>query len=257
MKWWAMIVIAVLVSCDLSKEVDLEDEDNQELDPATCGAQVIVDGEYYEQNGRQYLGDTQDSTLRFDITGWSLNVCHVRHGLGRETFQALISPKYDRVSEVIDRHDPEESAVVVKDQGNVKVYPLLTLINHEAINDVANGEPIVVVFCYLADLVTVYSRNYCNRTLTFGVTGYTYADPNIRGGLESFLLWDRNSESVWWPILDQGVSGAFKGYRMVKYNSREWDIMTMGEIGEKYPDGLVVKKGQTVDPPNFGKWTGC
>lgn len=257
MKRWAMIVMVGLMSCDLSQEVDLDDQKNSELDPATCEAQVILDGEYYEQNERKYLGDTEDSTLRFDVTDWSLNACYVRHGLGRETFQALISPEYAPISEVIGQHDPEESAVVVKDQGNVKVYPLLTLINHEAINDVANGEPIVVVYCYLADLVTVYSRNYCNQTLTFGVTGYTYADPNIRGGLESFLLWDRNSESVWWPILDQGVSGFFKGYRMVKYNAREWDIMRMGEISEKHPEALVVKKGQTVNPPSFGQWTGC
>ena len=55
-----------------------------------------------------------------------------------------------------------------------KVYSIALLTRHEIINDTIDGNPYMVGYCVLADLAAVYTRIYCDTTLTFGVSGYTY-----------------------------------------------------------------------------------
>lgn len=222
-----------------------------------CGNAVVKTGLYYEKEDRQYLWADDDSTRHFDITGWTLDACKLRHGVGRENFKALINPVFEVVSSAKEFYRDEDEAVFILDGNRPKVYPVSLLAVHESVNDIANGEPILIVNCFLASLVTVYNRTYCNRVLTFGVSGYTYSDPKFFDNLESFILWDRDTESLWWPIIDKGVSGNFKKFPMPKYSSAKWEIMTMKEVFDNYPLARVLKRGQNFSPPTFPEFIGC
>ena len=122
-------------------------------------------------------------------------------------------------------------------------------MKHELVNDDVNGVPIMIVYCFLADLTAVYSRRYCGQELTFGVSGYTYLDEDIADALESFVLWDRDTESLWWPITEKSVSGMFRGESMERYDESKWEEMRWGEVKENYPSAVVMKDNQTMETP--------
>lgn len=250
-------IITLMFGCEESEDF-AESGMFEEPDISTCEADVIKSNLFYSNEDGTYLWAGEDSASHFNITDWTLNPCNLYYGLGREHFKALIIPKFNPLTEVVDQIPENDKVVVVQSGNSVKAYPYSILVQHEAINDIVDGHPIAVVYCFLADLTVVYSRQYCNRTLTFGVSGYTYADRNIRNGLESFILWDRDSESLWWPIIDQGVSGAFRNQNMIKYNSTKWEVMRWKEFKQQYAYGQVLQRGQTMSPPSsWNKFGGC
>jgi hypothetical protein len=51
-------------------------------------------------------------------------------------------------------------------------------------------------YCISADLGAIYDRQYGDEVLTFALGGYTYYEPNIWNGLDAFVLWDKESESL-------------------------------------------------------------
>lgn len=209
-----------------------------------CNEKLIKDGKLYEKSGQQYLWAGQDTTTHFNITDWTLNACYLKKGLGREKFNALITPVYTKLGSDHD-HLPDTSRVVILRSGSsIKAYPLGILRTYELVNETANSTPVMIVYCFLADLTSVYTRQYCGRTLTFGVSGYTYADPNNYNGLESFILWDRNSESLWWPINDKGVAGIFRDSDMKKYDRSKWQVVTMKDLRKRYPNALILNDQQ-------------
>jgi hypothetical protein len=250
-----LIPIYIGMSCEGTDEIFIQE---QPEDLSTCENAVITSGKYYKKGDQQFLWAGEDTITHFNITEWNLNACYLKHGLGREKFHALVNPEYSRINRDHD-HIPDDSEVVILKSGNnIKAYPLGVLRIYELVNDEANGHPIMIVYCYLADLVTVYTRNYCGQKLTFAVSGYTYKDPQNYGALESFILWDRNSESLWWPINDEGVSGPFKGKDLKKYDRTKWRIITMKQLREKYPDALILDNDQVFKSPGFiRKVNGC
>ena len=135
------------------------------------------------------------------------------------------------------------------------VYSISLLTRHEVINDTADGHPIMVAYCVLADLAAVYTRIYCDREFTFALSGYTYFDDDVWGGLDGFVMWDRETESLWWPLIDQAVSGSMKdaGVLMEKYDESKWAEITWGQIVADHPDARVLDSGQTMSPPT--NWT--
>ncbi|MEL6986807.1 MAG: DUF3179 domain-containing (seleno)protein, partial [Bacteroidota bacterium] len=148
-----------------------------------------------------------------------------------------------------NQFDDSEQCIVLFDPNYIKVYPFETMIHHEVVNEMANGEGIMIAYCVLANLGAVYTRKICDRTLTFGVTGYTYFEEEIWGGLDAFVLWDRDTESLWWPLIDKAISGDLHGTKLEKYNEGNWETIRWGEIKERYPDAQVLKRGQTQDAP--------
>ncbi len=244
-KFTSVLFIFLLIACEGTDLVSIEEEPSIE----ECSSGIIATGKYYQKDDKQFLYGGEDSTTHFNITDWELNPCYLGNGAGRESFPALIKPEYVPLEEVKDRYPDSMDALILQASPYVKVYPFRILRRHELINDVVNGVPVMAVYCYLADLVAVYERTYCNDVLTFGVSGFTYKDPNAFDGLESFILWDRNSESLWWPINDEGVSGMYKDSRLKKYDFRLWGRTTMEEVKNTYPDAVVIAEGQTVDLP--------
>ncbi|MHB0755830.1 DUF3179 domain-containing (seleno)protein [Polaribacter sp. M15] len=211
----------------------------------------------FVENERKMLFGGNNSNWHFDISNWYLDECNLRHGLGRETFHALINPKYYSVSDAQKdiKHsssfsDDDRYIIVLTDTKRPKAYSIELLTKHEVINEVIDGDPIAIVFCFLADLGAVYSRVYNNKTFTFALSGYTYREPDVWGGIDGFVFWDRETESLWWPLIDKAVSGKMMGTVIKKHNTDKWFETTWGEIKSLYPEALLLKPGQTMDVPS-------
>ncbi len=204
----------------------------------------------YSKDGKRFLWAGADSSTHFDITNWALNECQLfDYGYERETISALTDAQYKPIGEVADEYSDDEKVIYLQGDGVVKVYPYIAMRFHEVINEMTEGAPVMIAYCYLADLAAVYTRVYCGKTFTFAVSGYTYADENVWDGLQAFVLWDRETESLWWPLLDLGVSGLMKGELLQKHDETRWGYLTWAQTKALFPEALVLQINESWQPP--------
>ena len=107
----------------------------------------------------------------------------------------------------------------------------------------------MAVYCVLADLGAIYERSYGGSELTFALSGYTYYDHQVWNGLDGFVLWDRETESLWWPLIGEAVSGKLKGVQLQEMKESSWKDMTWKELKSEYPTARVLKSGQEFERP--------
>jgi len=67
--------------------------------------------------------------------------------------------------------------------------------------------------------------------------------------MDGFMLWDRETESTWWPLIGKAVSGDLVETEMNVYSEENWSQTTWGEIKEEYTEIEVLKPDQTMEPP--------
>ncbi|NNE26225.1 MAG: DUF3179 domain-containing protein [Saprospiraceae bacterium] len=248
-----LLVLSMFMACsdDTEQITQTQEEEsvrNTDWDP--CDSPYRDQGYIYERNNQTYLWAGEDSTWHFNITDWELNECNLKYGLGRESFPALMDPQYVNISDVTNKYADSEQCLVLYSVNTTKVYPYQDMIRYEVINEVSDGSPVMIAYCVLADLGAIYTRNYCGHTLTFALTGYTYYEPEVWGGLDAFVLWDRDTESLWWPLIDKAISGNLHGTLLEKHDEGNWEILRWSEIKERFPSAQVIQSGQDQPVPS-------
>ncbi len=184
---------------------------------------------------------------KFNISNSDIDLCKLNQGLGREYFPALYEPMYDPITEFL--YSDDMMCIVTIDGSSKKVYPYSVLSQHETINETVNGEPVMIVYCELARLAAVYERTYCGKVLTFAPSGFTYFDENYWTGVQGILMWDRESESLWWPLSDKCLSGPLQGVDIEQASIQIWEYQTWGKIKKLYPDAVSLSHNQEMDIP--------
>lgn len=212
------------------------------MDPARVHPELIthVDGKTYLWGG--------DNDERFDITQMQLDPARMHWALGREHFKALTEPKFVSIETAIEWLEDDQRVLLVSIGNEARIYPLNILRQHELVNDTIGDHPIFVAFCPLADLAAAYDRKVGERTYTFGVSGYTYDDPDFWDGSEAFVLWDRETESLWWPPIGKAVSGPMIETSLNVLENKLWAQTTWGEVKEQFPNAVVLQQGQAFLP---------
>lgn len=206
-----------------------------------------------ERNGTRYLYGGKDPTHDFDISGWRLNVDQLKYGLGREWFPALIEPEFISLKQADESFLDRARVLAVSINGDARIYPLSTLKQYEVVNDKVGGVPVCAAYCYLAQLGAIYDRRLGTHTLTFALSGYTYHDPKVWEGLNAFVLWDRETESLWWPPIGRAVSGPLRDAPLKLLDQVHWAQTTWGKAKAKYPGALILKGEVAFDPPHEWK----
>lgn len=192
----------------------------------------------------QRLLDTSYLDEAFDVTGLSLDPTGFRYGLGPEHFPALIEPRFHDADRARSWLQDDSPVLAVHIADATHVYPIELMLQHEVVNDVVGGQPIFAAYCVLAELGAVYHRRIGDATLTFAVSGYTYASPE--GGPNAFVLWDRETRSLWWPPRGTAVSGPLRGRHLPVLAEELWAQTTWGAVRRTHPDARVLTPGQTV-----------
>jgi hypothetical protein len=202
-----------------------------------------------ERDGKRHLWGGPDSSQHFDVTQFRLDPSRLHYGLGRENFPALIAPEFVSAREADQWLGEDDPVLGVRIGTEAKAYPISLLIHHEVVNDIVGGKPVFAAYCMLANFGAIYERQLGNRTYTFAVSGYTYADPGIWDGRDAFVLWDRDTESLWLPTIGKAVSGPMIDVPMKLVSNDQWEQTTWGKFKREHPDALVLKPGQTMRPP--------
>ncbi len=242
-----LFTVIMLIACS-ETEIPRPPVSQPVEEPCRCD-NPIHGGDYiYYQDGEKWLWGGQDQEMDFKITNSGLSGSHLKSGLGREFFKALVNPELVVPSSYPYTIAADAGVVVLKGEDETKVYTLGQLSIHEVINETINGDEVMVTYCPLAGLIAVYSRNYCNTALTFALSGYTHYQEGIWEGKDGFVLWDRNTESLWWPLINKSVSGDLKGQSLELYDQNKWELSTYGEVVNTYGnDFKILPPNQTLD----------
>ncbi|MGI9546289.1 MAG: DUF3179 domain-containing (seleno)protein [Flavobacteriaceae bacterium] len=205
-------------------------------------------GKIFVKDGSRLLYGGKENQ-HFVIDNLELAEEQFHYGIGREQFPALLEPAFESVSSAQRHWNDNDRFLVAHVNNEVKAYSVQDLTRHEVVNDVVGGEAVFAAYCILADLGALYKRTYGEKTLTFAVSGYTYFDPDIWEGLDGFILWDRETESLWWPLIDKAVSGSLKGVKLRKLEGAFWEDTNWQTIRVKYPSAMVLVPNQDFERP--------
>ncbi len=205
--------------------------------------------EVIERDDGLFLWAGDDPDEHFDITEFRLNPDQLRYGLGREAFPALIEPEFDSMSTADQWLEDDHRVLVLRLGDEVRVYPIDLLIRHEIVNDVVNDIPVFAAYCILADLGAVYDRRIGGRTFTFGLSGHTYSDPEVWDGMQVFVFWDRETESLWWPAIGKAVSGLMIDTPLPLVDEKHWSQTNWGEVKSTYEEATILQRGQDMERP--------
>lgn len=210
-------------------------------------------GKFFEIDSTRMLYGGETDREHFKIDNLELKEAQFHYGIGRERFPALLEPEFETVESASVKWTDDQRFLVAHKGNDVRAYSVKDLTRHEVVNDMINGQPIFAAYCILADLGGIYKRTYNDKVFTFAVSGYTYYDPKIWDGLDGFILWDRETESLWWPLIDQAVSGALKGVRLQKLEDIYWEDTTWKTVKEKFPAAKVLIPDQDFERPKSWK----
>jgi hypothetical protein len=83
------------------------------------------------------------------------------------------------------------------------VFPEVLLTSYHVVNDVIEGEPVGVTFCFLAGSACHFSRRVEDSVLTFGLTGQLYGGNSV--------LFDKETGTDWLQMNGEPLRGHFFG----------------------------------------------
>lgn len=161
------------------------------------------------------------------------------YGLGPDAIQPIQNPKFFNADDQGRPINTNANVFIgLNFQGEQRAYPLYVLKSHEVVNDEVNGVPIAVVYWPLHNLTAVYSRKIKTEGLykifTLSASGWVYQT--------TFVLYDYESESLWYPFPDSGVLKCVNGvYADRILSTIPSETMRWSEWVQKYPESKFLK----------------
>jgi hypothetical protein len=151
-------------------------------------------------------------------------------GAGKDGIRSVDAPEF--VS-------PEAATWVAADtpilgvfvEGQARAYPVHLLEYHQIVNDVLGGTPVVVTYDPLAGTPLVFRRTHEGKTLSFGVSGLLYNS--------NFLIYDRETESLWSQFTGQAISGPLVGTTLERIRVRQ---LTAAAWRDRHPESKTLAR---------------
>ena len=149
----------------------------------------------------------------FDLAGLNVDRAYLKAGgPPRDGIKSVDAPEFSHIGEAtwVGR-DTEVMGIVV--DGHARAYPIRMLEYHQVVNDVVGGVPIAATYDPLTGTPQGYRRKVDGRVLSFGVSGLLYN--------HGFLLYDRETGSLWSQFLGRAVAGPLAGKQLVRVETRQ------------------------------------
>ncbi len=187
------------------------------------------------------VGDGEDpDSYGFDLAALTVDRGQLTgSGMPRDGLRALIDPPPSTVAEIDalswggHGHGhflvPSDRVIGVEAGGEARAYPLSILNWHEVANDTLGGVPIVVTYNPLAEAAAVFDRRQAGATRTFAFSGLLLAS--------SLLMYDREGETLWSPLLGAGIAGPAVGQEL---HPVEYALIRWGDWLGRHPDTTVM-----------------
>lgn len=127
---------------------------------------------------------------------------------------------------------------------DARAYPLRFLVWHETVNDVVDGNPVLITYDPRTNASRVYERRLLGAAMRFRT-----ADVLHQGGR---LLWDSLTQTWWRQFTGEGIVGDYAGLRL---RPRPSLLLSYEEFRQSFPDGQVLGPSSGPDGddrPDYG-----
>ncbi len=140
-------------------------------------------------------------------------------------------PCFDDVATADQWLEPQSPVMTVEVDGDRRAYPLAILTQHEIVNDVIGGEPVVVTYCPLCNSGLAFFRHVDGTVLDFGTSGRLYR--------ANLVMYDRQTRTLLSQFVGEAVVGEMVPADLERLSTAllDWD-----EFRHSTPDGLVLSR---------------
>jgi hypothetical protein len=151
-------------------------------------------------------------------------------------------PCFDTVPAADEWLQDQSPVLVVEVGGDRRAYPLAILTQHEIVNDVVGGEPLVVTYCPLCNSAITLRRTVDGRVLDFGTSGRLYRS--------NLVMYDRQTRTLWTQFTGQAVVGGdLVGTELERVPTA---LLAWEEFRDAAPDGVVLSR-DSVPGRDYGR----
>jgi hypothetical protein len=145
---------------------------------------------------------------------------------------SIDNPKFISVQEAEEFLEDSDLVVGLDINGDIRAYPLKTLVWHEIVNDIVGRTPVAVTYCPLCFTNQVFNRTLNDgQILEFGTSGKLYNS--------NLVMYDRTTKSLWSQAMSQAIVGKLAG---VKLDRIPFDVAYWKDWKELYPDSRVLSR---------------
>lgn len=193
-------------------------------------------------------GHFRDVQVSADGTRHLIPLDEIRHGgPPKDGIPSIDAPRFARADEWDTLGYRGDGLVIgVEVDGVRRAYPFQILVWHEIVNDVVNGQPLLITYCPLCGTGIVFEPLVGGEPVEFGVSGKLYNS--------DLLMYDRATDTLWSQLTGTAVVGERAGERLPLYPS---EMMTWDEWRATWPDSEVLTRDTGYlrdydDPPYEG-----
>ena len=152
-------------------------------------------------------------------------------GPPKDGIPSIDNPKYVSQEEADEWIQDNELVLAIEHKGVKRIYPLQIMVWHEIVNDVIEGDPILITYCPLCGSGIAYERTIDGEAVEFGTSGKLYNS--------NLVMYDRKTDSLWSQILGEAILGEQTGVKLAIIESNQ---MRFGEWREAFPNGEVLSR---------------
>lgn len=158
-------------------------------------------------------------------------------GPTRDGIPSIDEPEFTTI-EGLSFLEDDDQGILLEFQNETRFYPFSILNFHEIVNDEIAGTKLVVSYCPLCRTGVIYESRTSTGTPEFGVSGLLYQS--------NLLMYDRDTESLWYQITGQAVVGPLTGEKLTFVPS---NIVRVKTVKESFPHAKVLKGSASKPKP--------
>lgn len=152
-------------------------------------------------------------------------------GPPKDGIPPIDKPKFVSVKEAEEFIKDSEPGVAFARGGTQRFYSYQILVWHEIVNDIVEGERILVTYCPLCLTGFVFDPLVKEERVEFGTSGKLWKS--------NLVMYDRKTDSLWSQILGEAIVGEMTG---TKLKLLESDLVRFGDWKKNFPDGQVLSR---------------
>lgn len=136
----------------------------------------------------------------------------VAGGPDRDGIRSVDAPAWAAVAEASAWVAPSNPVLGVRVGDEARTVPLHLIEYHQIVNAEVGGQPLAITYDPLTGTPRAFVRRVGERVLELGVSGLVYNG--------SFLMYDRQTESLWLHYTGEAIAGPLAGERLERLRVR-------------------------------------
>lgn len=152
-------------------------------------------------------------------------------GPPKDGIPPIDDPKFISIKDAEKNLSDEDPGIAVSINGINRFYPFQILVWHEIVNDIFDGQRVLVTYCPLCFSGIVFDPVVQGERVEFGTSGKLWQS--------NLVMYDRKTDSYWSQILGEAIKGEMTGSKLKVLRS---DQMKFGQWKTLNPNGEVLSR---------------